>query len=194
MAYDHDELAKLVKRIMKRITNYGKPGECWPWTGKKSQPRTRVRRGFTLGSPITIWTQKDKPYPSTRHKGKYVNPVRMVYEYLKPEVATLERPWKLSNNCGDSLCCNPEHWDVHIVGMPKPEKKKKSSEPMPEFPPDPEDMMANDCMDLLDQIFSTGGPATLQELLTHAYMVDFPKELIIKQLHAMGKGHIVNAS
>jgi len=190
---DRDELAKVVKRILKRISNYGNPEMCWEWTGKKSQPRTRVRRGFALGQPPTLRVQKDRPYASIQHNKKYLNPVRVVYEYLKPETSEIERPWKLLNTCGNSLCCNPDHWELLIPGQPKPEKKK-AGELVSTEPPSPEETMALDCQDLLDQIFSMGGPATLEDLLGHAYMVDFPRELIIKCLNAMGKGHIINAN
>lgn len=186
---DRDELDALIKRIIPKIENYGEKNKCWPWTGKRSGDRLRVRRSFQYGQPVNMYTQADKPYGEVRHAGKFVRVNRVVYEFLVPTVTELPVKWRLANLCGDTLCCNPEHWSLRLPGEAiKPKKKKEKEDPVL----DEEALLRQDCEDLLDQIFSVGGPSTLDDVVNHIYMVDFDRSLIIQTLRKMGKGHICN--
>lgn len=187
---EYADLEKRIERIKSKIEHFGEEGVCWPWKGSSTQAIQRVRRRHVIGEPPMMYVQTYRPYAMVRIKGKLMSASRLVYQFLRHDVVKdLPQGWKLVNTCGDSLCCNPEHWDHVIPGQRRTNKKPKLDN-LSTTPPDPEDTLAQDCEDLLDQIFSSGGPSTLEGVLSHNYMIDFDRELIIKTLQKMGKGHL----
>lgn len=84
------------------------PNDCMTWTGKKTLAGLTVKPARDrLNVPVLYRTIR-RPLGQIQVDGKTEYVHRVVFKLLvKPD-----HEFHMRNICGNSLCCNPKHWDV----------------------------------------------------------------------------------
>jgi hypothetical protein len=84
------------------------PNDCMIWTGKKTTAGLTIKKGRDCLNIPVAYRAIRKPLGQIQVSGKTEYVHRLVYKLLlKPDYEFYMR-----NICGNSLCCNPKHWDV----------------------------------------------------------------------------------
>jgi hypothetical protein len=178
-----DELNLLVERIKGRITNFGIEGRCWPWTGAKTMEGPRLQKMRTRSHAAFLQPVISKPYGLVKlGKNKRKAPHKIVFEWSTPHILKSAK-YRLLNECGDTLCCNPAHWAF----------RDRDSAMLEDVftPPEPgSDDLHRECRDLLESLLAVDQPRNFDDIRNHPYMIDFQPELIKEVLRGIGKGHL----
>lgn len=179
------DLDALIERIRGRITNFLEPGKCWLWTGARtaSGPRLQMMRNrdrIPFYQPVV-----DRAFGLVRVGNGKRKPVhKVVYEWSTPD-AKRSPAYRLFNTCGDTLCCNPAHWDVKDPNYERyfQTAEERSVEEI-------ERETRRDCADLLESLLATTEPRCFADIENHPYMQDFQPVLIKEVLRDIGKPHL----
>lgn len=179
------DLDALIERIRGRITNFLEPDKCWVWTGARTVagPRLqmmRLRDHTPFYQPVV-----DRAFGLARvGKGQRKPVHKIVYEWMTPDVPKSPK-YRLFNECGDTLCCNPAHWqlkDPHFELYFKTAEERSLEEVNREA--------RRDCSELLESMLATTEPRCFADIQDHPYMQDFQPVLIKEVLRDIGKIHL----
>jgi hypothetical protein len=178
------DLDALMQRIAGRITDFMKPEKCWLWTGAstKAGPRMQMMRDrdrIPFFQPVV-----SRPFGIVKVDGRRRPVHKLVYEWLTPEVMKSPK-YRLYNDCGNSLCCNPSHWILKdpAAGQFAGQQEGKSAEEI-------QHEARLDCLELLESLLATTQPRCFSDIEHHPYMVDFQPKLIKEVLSDIGKEHL----
>lgn len=177
-----EQLQLLVDRIKSRITNFGTPNVCWPWTGAKTKAGPRLQMMRTRDRTPFYQPVVTKPYGLVKlGKNKRMAPHKIVYEWSTPHILKTPK-YRLVNRCGNTLCCNPDHWLL---------RDKDAAMFMAGTPTgDPRTEQRQECKELMESLLAVTQPRCYDDVANHPYMADFPPEMIKEVLRAVGKDHL----
>jgi hypothetical protein len=109
---------------------------------------------------------------------------KIVYEWATPQIEK-SPTYRLFNSCGNTLCCNPAHWELKD---PNYERYFQSAEARSVEEVDRE--TRRDCSELLESLLATSEPRCFSDIQHHPYMADFQPILIKEVLRGIGKPHL----
>ena len=87
------------------------PNDCMIWTGKHTPAGVRTVMDRDVNNIPVRYRTVRRPMGQIQANGKSEYVHRLVFKLLtKPDFE-----FHMRNICGQSLCCNPKHWDVSTM-------------------------------------------------------------------------------
>jgi len=148
------------------------PHDCMIWTGKKTLGGIRtVMDRDVLNIPVHYRTiRRSMGQIQINGKAEYVH--RLVFKLLtKPDFE-----FHMRNICGNSLCCNPKHWDV--------------SSPMPEVQFDNSEWTPEEAEETVEAMLARYEITSWDDVTANPLMQDIPPALIRQALIKLNKEHL----
>lgn len=150
------------------------PHTCMPWTGRTAGPKERrVKVRVMQNGPVQV---EEKPYGVLVVEGKRIPAHRYIFMLMhRPQYE-----FRMRNDCGNTLCCNPMHWTV--FGEP-------ANEPEPCFEEEP--WTQSDVNALLDQALATRQLNSWQDVTQCLLLLDCPHEMLVQALKEFRKTELL---
>lgn len=152
------------------------PNECMVWTGKRTVTGLTVKiQRDALNIPVSYRAVR-KPLGQIQFAGKMEYVHRLVYRLLiKPDYE-----FHMRNICGNSLCCNPKHWDV---SSNRPEVVFSFEEWKPE-----------EVEEAVEAMLSRYDVLNWNDVVENPLMQDIPHQMIRDCLTRLRKEHLCDGS
>lgn len=146
--------------------------ECMLWTGKKTQAVVRIAKDRNSQNIPVFYRSKGRAMGQIQVDGRIEYVHRLVFKILsKPDFEFIMR-----NICGNSLCCNPKHWDVKT--------------PMDEVVMDDGDWTPEEVEETVDAMLNRYEVTCWADVAENPLMQDIPDRMIRDCLIALNKEHL----
>ena len=148
------------------------PNDCMLWTGKATLSGIRVMMDRDcLNIPVYYRTIR-RPMGQMQIAGKSEYVHRLVFKLLaKPDYE-----FQMRNICGNSLCCNPKHWNV--------------TSPMPEVEFDNSAWTLEEAEETIEAMLARYEVTSWDDVMLNPLMQDIPPDLIREVLIKLNKEHL----
>ena len=154
------------------------PNECMIWTGKKTVAGLTIKPQRDSRNIPVAYRAIRKPLGQMMVSGKIEYTHRLVYKLLvKPDYE-----FQMRNICGNTLCCNPKHWDV------------SSNTPEPVFDLNFNQWEPEEVEEAVEAMLSRYDVLNWNDVIENPLMQDIPHPMIRDCLIKLRKEHLCDGS
>ena len=165
---DKTNCPELAQALLGNLSYMDLPSGCIVWTGGVSNPKhiSRMRLSRTRSKKVDVRVVHEPSRAFIVYDGRRQYVQRLVFELLvKPDVE-----FRLTNNCGNTLCVSPTHWSPRL---------KEVAIPVDEIPDSVFDLSDEEANTLIEMMLAHDiRPRNWSEVLAHPYMEDVPEHMI----------------
>lgn len=148
------------------------PSDCMIWTGKKTPAGPVMSTDRDVNNIPVRYRTVRRAMGQIQVDGKYEYVHRLVFKLLtRPNFE-----FHMRNICGNSLCCNPKHWDV--------------SSNVPEPIMDTSEWTPSEVEETVEAMLSRYEITSWDDVAVNPLMQDIPERMIIECLTKLNKEHL----